>query len=172
MVHVVLIGLPGAGKSTVGRLLADRLGTHWTDIDSLLERATGQSVGELFVSEGEPAFRVREHRAVVEALRLPPHVVTPGGGWAAQPGNLVSIGGQAFVVHLAVDPGEAAARLADDRSRPLLAGGDRQERLAALARQRLPWYRRAEAEVDVTGVSAETVADTLLGMARARAGWP
>lgn len=172
MVHVVLIGLPGAGKSTVGRLLADRLGTHWTDIDPLLEQATGQSVGELFASEGEPAFRVREHRAVIEALRLPPHVVTPGGGWAAQPGNLASVGGQAFVVHLAVDPEEAALRLADDRSRPLLAGGDRHARLAALARQRLPWYRQAEAEVDVTGVSAEAVADTLLGMARLQAGWP
>ena len=172
MVHLVLIGLPGAGKSTVGRLLAERLGTHWTDIDPLLERATGQTVGELFESEGEPAFRVREHRAVVEALRLPPHVITPGGGWAAQPGNLASVGVQAFVVHLAVDPDEAAARLADDRARPLLAGGDRRARLASLAQERLPWYRQAQAEIDVTGVAADAVADTLLGLARARAGWP
>ncbi|MHB1327119.1 MAG: shikimate kinase [Gemmatimonadales bacterium] len=171
MVHVVLIGLPGAGKSTVGRLLADRLGTHWTDIDPLLERATGQTIGELFESEGEPAFRIREHRAVVEALRLPPHVVTPGGGWAAQPGNLAAVGEQGFVVHLAVDPAEAALRLAGDRSRPLLAGADPRERLTALSEQRLPWYRQAHAEVEVTGQQADAVAETLLHMARARAGW-
>ena len=93
--HLVLIGLPGAGKSTVGRLLAERLETHWTDIDPVIERATGLSIAELFAEEGEAAFRAREHQAVIEALLLPPHVVTPGGGWAAEPGNLEALGDRA-----------------------------------------------------------------------------
>src|SRR5690606_22936826 len=84
--HLLLIGLPGAGKSTAGRLLAERLGTHCTDIDPMIERATGRSVAELFEEEGEESFRDREHLAVVQALALPPHVVAPGGGWAARPG--------------------------------------------------------------------------------------
>jgi len=170
--HLILVGLPGAGKSTVGRILADRLGTHWTDIDPIIERATGLSIADLFAEEGEPAFRERERLAVIQALRLPPHVVTPGGGWAAVDGNLATVAEQGFPIHLAVDPDVAAARLADDRARPLLAGPDRVARLRDLARVRLPWYRQAAAEVDAGTGSAAEVADRLLALARARAGWP
>ncbi|MGE0439024.1 MAG: shikimate kinase [Vicinamibacterales bacterium] len=194
--HLILIGLPGAGKSTAGRLLADRLGTHWTDIDPIIERATGLSIAELFALEGEEAFRGRERLAVEQALRLPPHVVTPGGGWAAQPGNLDDAAA-ACLVHLAIAPEAAARRLAGDASRPLLQGqpspaadpaaalarhsgalGGRDPtagpvaRLNELAAARLPFYRRAEAEVEVSGKSSEEVADLLLEIARRQAGWP
>lgn len=169
--HLVLIGLPGAGKSTAGRLLAERLGTHCTDVDPMIERATGMTVAELFAEEGEPAFRDRERRAVLQAIGLPPHVITPGGGWAAEPGNLEAIAGIAVTVWLAIDPVIAAERLVGDRSRPLLDGGDRRERLAALADQRTPFYRKASASVDVNGLSAVQAADRLLAVARERAGW-
>jgi shikimate kinase len=169
--HLVLIGLPGAGKTTVGRLLAERLDTHWTDIDPILERATGLSISELFLEEGEPAFREREHRAVLQALGLPPHVISPGGGWAAVPGQLDAVKEQAVPVHLAVDPAVAAVRLSDDRSRPLLAGSDLSGRLAELARERAPWYQSAPVAIDVSAKSADQVADLLLSVARERAGW-
>lgn len=102
--HLFLIGLPGAGKTTTGRLVAARLDTHCTDIDPIIERATGMTIAELFEEEGEAAFRTREHLAVLQALGLPPHVVTPGGGWAVQPGNLAEVRDRALVIHLAVDP--------------------------------------------------------------------
>ncbi len=169
--HLLLIGLPGAGKSTVGRALAERLGTHCTDIDPIIERATGLPVAEVFVEEGEPAFREREHRAVLEALRLPPHVVAPGGGWAAQPGQLEAALDRVLAIHLAVDPRVAATRLAGGPTRPLLAGDDPERRLRALADLRKPFYQRAAVELDVSHRTAAETADLLLAIAKDKAGW-
>lgn len=169
--HVILVGLPGAGKSTVGRLLAERLDTHCTDIDPMIVRATGMTVAELFAEEGEPAFRDRERRAVLQSLGLPPHIVAPGGGWAAEPGNLEVIANIALTIWLAINPATAAGRLADDQSRPLLAVGDRAEALADLARRREPFYRRAAARIDVNELTAAEAADRLLAVVRERAGW-
>lgn len=166
-----LIGLPGAGKTTTGRLVAARLDTHCTDIDPIIERATGMTIAELFEAEGEPAFRTREHLAVLQSLGLPPHVVTPGGGWAAQPGNLEEIAGRILAIYLAVDPAVAAGRLvADSNARPLLAG-DPVGRLKTLAAERAPWYRKAHATVDVSHQTAEAAAEAVLALARTRAGW-
>jgi shikimate kinase len=167
----VLVGLPGAGKSTVGRLAAARLGTHCTDPDPMIERATGLSVAELFADEGEAGFRARERRAVLEALELPPHVIAPGAGWAAEPGNLDTVAGAAFVIHLQVEPEVAAGRLAGESERPLLSGGDPKGRLQSLAGRRMPYYRRAAAEIDVSGLAPETAADAVVALARKQAGW-
>lgn len=172
--HLILIGLPGAGKSTVGPLLADRLGTHCTDIDPNLMRATGRSIAELFTEEGEAAFRTREHRAVLEALDLPPHVVTPGGGWAAVPGNLDDLRGRAVTVHLDVAPRVAAQRLGGGADRPLLSGADSvpvETRLDQLLVLRGPFYRLASAALEVSDRSAAEVADLLVEVARTQAGW-
>ncbi len=169
--HLILIGLPGAGKTTVGRLVAARLDTHCTDIDPIIERATGMTIAELFEEDGEAAFRAREHLAVLQSLGLPPHVVTPGGGWAAQPGNLDEVADRALVIHLVVDPMVAAVRLgADAAARPLLAT-DPAGRLEALATERAPWYAKAHAMVDVSGQTAGSAALAVLALARAHAGW-
>lgn len=167
--HLVLVGLSGAGKSTVGPLLARRLDTHFTDIDLVIERATGLTVAELFAEEGEARFRARERQAVRDAFLLPPHVIAPGGGWAAQPGSLDDAAERALVVYLAVPPAVAAARLGDDAGRPLLAG-DPTGRLQALLGEREPWYRRSGPAVDA-GLEPEAVADRLLELARREAGW-
>jgi shikimate kinase len=167
--HLILVGLPGAGKSTVASLVAERLGTHATDIDPVLERAAGMSVAEVFASVGEPAFREREREAVVQALYLPPHVIAPGGGWAAEPGNLETVAGRALVIHLAVSPADAAARLDGAADRPLLAG-DPLARLTELARLRGPAYGRAEASVDASD-APPLVADRVVAVARRAGGW-
>jgi shikimate kinase len=167
--HLILIGLPGAGKSTVARLVADALGTHATDIDPMIERATGLTVSELFTLEGEPAFRERERTAVLQALELPPHVVAPGGGWAAEPGNLDGVAGRALVVHLAAPPAALAARLETGSTRPLLTG-DLPGRLEALATARAPAYARADSTVDADRPPA-LVARDVVELARAAGGW-
>ncbi|MSR03828.1 MAG: shikimate kinase [Gemmatimonadetes bacterium] len=170
--HLILIGLPGVGKTTIGHLVADQLDTHCTDIDPIIERATGMTIAELFGEEGEATFRAREHLAVLQSLGLPPHVVTPGGGWAVQPGNLDEVADRAWVIHLAVDPAVAAARLgAEARLRPLLAA-DPVRRLETLATERAPWYRKAHATVDVSQQTAQAAAAAVLELARTQADWP
>ena len=86
--HLVLIGLPGAGKSTVGRMLAEKLHTGYVDIDSVLIRKEGKPITMIFAEKGEQAFREMERKEVEAALEHEPAVIVPGGGWAAQPGQL------------------------------------------------------------------------------------
>lgn len=168
--HLLLVGLSGSGKSTVGRLAARLLDTHVSDIDAVIERATGLSVAEQFQAEGESAFRARERQAVLEALLLPAHVVAPGAGWAAEPGNLDEVAARAFAVYLAVDPAVAAVRLDGVRDRPLLADAPLAERLAAMLARREPHYRRAPARIDANQ-PVEVVAQAVAALARGEAGW-
>src|SRR6266540_3912589 len=86
--HVVLIGLPGAGKTTVGRMVAERLHAGFVDIDTILIRKEGKQIAMIFAEKGESAFRDMERKEVETALSNQPAVVVPGGGWAAQPGAL------------------------------------------------------------------------------------
>ena len=167
--HIILVGLPGAGKSTVARLVADGLDTHATDIDPIIERATGLSVAELFGAEGEAAFRAREREAVLQALELPAHVIAPGGGWASEPGNLEGVSSRALIIHLAVAPEAAARRLTGAAGRPLLEG-DPLSRLTDLAGRRAPFYAKAAAEVDA-GRDASSVAGEVVRLARTIGGW-
>src|SRR5690606_25063213 len=106
--HVVLVGLPGAGKSTAGRLAAERLGAPFLDPDSLIVRRMQMPVARIFAEFGEARFRELEREAVEEALAGPPAVLVPGGGWAAQPGSLDAARGRALVIYLEVKPATAA----------------------------------------------------------------
>ena len=81
--HIVLIGLPGAGKTTVGKLVADRLQAGFVDIDNVLIRKEGKPISMIFAEKGEPAFRDMERKEVDTALANEPAVIVPGGGWAA-----------------------------------------------------------------------------------------
>src|ERR1041384_5854692 len=89
--HLVLVGLPGSGKSTVGRLVAKGLPAPLIDIDQLLVRQMGRPVRQIFGMIGEPGFRQMEREAVRAALAGPPSVIVPGGGWAAQPGEMEAV---------------------------------------------------------------------------------
>lgn len=168
--HLLLIGLPGSGKTTVGELVAAGLGTRFTDVDAGVEREAGATVAELFQREGEPAFREREREAVERALTLSPHVVAPGGGWPAWKDNLARATGQALLVYLAVPLEVAASRLTDDGIRPLLGAGDRRELLQALLAARQPFYRQAGIQIDATA-EPSLVAERVVAAARQLAGW-
>jgi len=167
---IILIGLPGAGKSTVGRMLAEVLDAEFEDVDVEIERREGQRIAAIFSLRGEEAFRSMERDEVLRALDGPPGVLSAGGGWAAEPGNLDEVAGRALIVHLAVDPDEAAERISGSAVRPLLAGDER-ERLRELADQRAPSYARADVSVSTSGRTPDEVTAEVVKLARSRAGW-
>ncbi|MPY49954.1 shikimate kinase [Streptomyces acidicola] len=154
---VVLIGLPGCGKTSVGLLLAGRLGLPFRDTDSDIERLTGQSVSRIFEERGEPHFRAWEREAVRAALAEHRGVLALGGGAILDPRSRTLLRGGP-VVHLEADPGEIAGRLTGDATRPLLAAG-RSAALRELARTRGPLYRgTARFSVPTRGRSVAQVA--------------
>jgi shikimate kinase len=113
-------------------------------------------VAEVFAVHGEARFRRMERAAMDGAMAAPPHVIAPGAGWIAQPGNYAAAA-DAFLVYLRIAPDVAAARLTGDASRPLLAGGDAAARIAALLAEREAWYRKSAATIEATA-PVETVA--------------
>lgn len=157
--HVILIGLPGAGKSTVGPRVARALGRPFFDFDGELERRAGRSVAEQFAAHGEPAFRAAEAALSQELALAEPAVLAPGGGWAANPAARAALGSARHrTVYLCVPPEVAAGRLAADlhatgrHTRPLLAGArDPIDAVDALLTRRRPLYEAADLVVDATG---------------------
>jgi shikimate kinase len=160
---VVLVGLPGSGKSATGALLADRLGWAFADIDALIVAQTGRSVADLFRTDGESAFRAMEARLTAALSSQPATVLAPGGGWAAQAGTLEALPGHAAVVWLRVSPDEAIRRLrGSPEERPLLAVPDPVSALHALAVTREERYALADLVVDVDGRGVEDVVEIII----------
>jgi len=167
--HLILAGLPGSGKTTVGHRAAELLRTAFTDIDRIVVSAAGMPVAELFASLGEPHFRRLERAAMEGAIAAPPHVISPGAGWMAEPGNLETASG-ALLIYLRITPAKAAERLRGDATRPLLAGGDPVQILGEILTRRERWYRMAGRELDAAA-PVEEVAAAVVRFAREEAGW-
>jgi shikimate kinase len=152
-VIVYLVGMPGAGKSVVGRELAGRLGVPFIDLDTEIERETGASVAEVFASEGERAFRALEAAALVNASMQDPAVVSCGGGVVLEPANRITLRATGACVFLDVPIEELRARVQPAKDRPLIReAGDLEHLLEA----REPLYREFAAHVvDGTGTPSE-----------------
>jgi shikimate kinase len=170
MRHIVLVGLPGAGKSAVGAEAAALLAAPFHDIDAILVRRMQMPVERIFGELGEARFRELEREAVAAAVAGPAAVLVPGGGWAAQPGALESVRPAAFLIYVKVPPAVAAARAASGEARPLLTGPSPLERMRAILKEREPYYLRADAEVMNEGPPTEA-ATAIATMARHYAGW-
>ncbi len=139
---VALVGMPGCGKSTVGRQLARQLGTDFVDTDTELERRLGMPVRSFFEAHGEEAFRREEEAVVEEVTRLPAGVVATGGGAVLRPANREALRARTRTFYLRATPEELFRRLRHDTRRPLLQVADPQARLRELYRERDPLYRR------------------------------
>ncbi|HET7071882.1 MAG TPA: shikimate kinase [Nocardioides sp.] len=156
--RVVLVGPMGAGKTTVGRILAERWGVAFRDTDDDVERAEGRSVSDIFVDSGEAHFRAVEREAVSHALGEHAGVLAVGGGAVMTPETRSLLAGHA-VVFLRVGLADAAARVGLGVSRPLLLGNVRGT-LKAILDARTPVYEAvADASVDTDGRSPDEVAD-------------
>ncbi len=158
---VVLVGFMGAGKSSVGKALAERLDAEFVDVDERVERSAGRSVGEIFAAEGEKAFRGMEKAAIREALSLSGRVVAVGGGAFLDVENRRMLKAYAPVAFLDVSLGSVIARLSGDRSRPLFPGEKEEGKLRDLMERRRPAYQEADFTVSTDGRSVLEVADAV-----------
>ncbi len=164
--HLVLIGLMGAGKTTVGRRCAEELGRPFVDTDDLIVTQAGASIPEIFAAEGETAFRARARAALADVVASPePLVIACGGGAMVDGDNRRAVRTDGFVVWLACAPAELAARVERDGtgSRPLLAGGPTAATLTRLEGLRAGTYEQAaDARVPTDGHDVETVTAAVL----------
>ncbi|CAB3771164.1 hypothetical protein B7G54_10765 [Burkholderia puraquae] len=158
-----LVGMMGAGKSTLGRALAASLGWTFADGDEEIERRTGRSVAVLFDRVGEGGFRLLETQILDELTQRPNVVVATGGGAVLNPRSRARLRERGCVIYLHADPDALWRRTRDDTRRPLLQVADPRQTLAALYRMRDPLYREcAHALVDTTSQGvARTTADVL-----------
>ncbi len=152
-VSISLVGMPGSGKSTVGRHVSRQLGLPFIDTDLVIERRIGCSIRDYFETQGEAAFRDVEQAVIDEVTQLSGHVLATGGGAVLREPNRMALHARTTVVYLRSTPEDLARRLRHDAHRPLLqsAAGDPLRRLRALFQDRDPLYRRTAHFVIETG---------------------
>ena len=161
--NVFLVGMMGAGKTTVGRLIARRLRLRFVDSDLEIERRCGVKIPVIFEIEGEAGFRAREAHAISELAVLEGIVLAPGGGVVTQAENRRHLKAGGTVVYLRARPEDLYERVRHDRNRPLLAKGDPLERLRSLYIERDPLYHEvADIVVDTGAQSVQILARELL----------
>ena len=156
--HLILIGLPGSGKSSVGEAVAEQLGRRFLDFDQEIERRSGCSVAELFLTRGESGFRSLEVELTRELAAEGGMVLAPGGGWAAIPGALALLRPPGVMVYLRASPEVVLQRMGQSRStRPLLSAPDPLAELCRLLEEREGLYRLADHVVDVEHIDLQRV---------------
>jgi shikimate kinase len=138
--NIILIGPMGAGKTSIGKRLAGILGLNFVDADHRLEELTGVAVPLIFECEGEAGFRQRESQLIQELCQGKNQLIATGGGAVLSAENRKQLQQHGFVVYLQVNVEQQLERLARDRSRPLLANGNKREKLLALSEIRHPLY--------------------------------
>jgi shikimate kinase len=163
--HIVLVGMMGAGKSTVGERLAGRLGRPFFDVDTWIEDEEGLSVAAIFERLGEGGFRDIEARVLPSFLASPTAcVLSVGGGAVIDPKNRRALGDGELVVWLRARPDTLVDRVGDGSDRPLLRGEDLGDALSRLAQQRAPLYTEvADVVVDVDDLELDEVVDRIVG---------
>ncbi len=141
--NIILTGFMGTGKTTLGRLLAERLGYEFIDTDTLIETQIGQTIAELFQTEGEAAFRKLESKLVEELAQKEGLVIATGGGLVLDPKNVANLSESGQIICLTASPEEILARVSKQQDvRPLLQEEDPQAKIIELLQQRDSTYRQ------------------------------
>src|SRR5262245_61428105 len=165
--NVILVGFMGAGKSTVGRLLARRLGRCFVETDAMITAREGRSIPDIFTERGEPYFRRLEAETLDALAEKHGHVIATGGGFPCQPGVMDRLLRLGTVVWLAADFEAAYARANRTGGRPMLAGRSRDE-ATALYKTREESYRRAPLAIDTSHLSIDAVVGRIIRHLRDR----
>jgi shikimate kinase len=159
---IALVGMMGAGKSSIGRRLAARLDVPFRDADSEIEQAAGCSVADIFERYGESAFRDGERKVITRLLREPPHILATGGGAFIDEATRQEIGSRATSVWLRAPLELLLARVGRRESRPLLRNADPREVMQKLLKEREPVYATADVSVDSEDGPHQTAVDRIL----------
>lgn len=165
---IVLIGMMGAGKSSLGTRLAERLKLAFVDADAEVEAAAGMSIAEIFEAHGEAAFRDGERRVIARLLKTGPQVLALGGGAFVDAATRAEVLDKAISIWLNVPVDELVERVKrKPGKRPLLANTDVHEKLTTLMREREPLYTKADIRADISGKSHDAAIDRLVDLLRA-----
>ena len=160
---LVLIGLLGVGKSSVGKRLAERLALDFVDMDQLLEEQVGQSISTFFATVGEAKFRELESELLKKLIQNGKVVISSGGGVVLSETNRALLEKHAWCIRLDISLDALYERLQHDQSRPLLQGGELKQRLEQLQTQREAFYAAcAQMTVKVDGKSIELICDEVI----------
>lgn len=159
--NVYLVGMMGAGKTTVGKKLSKAAGMEFVDLDQVIEKLTGVSVATIFEIEGEAGFRQREAQALQQQSQRGPAVVATGGGVVLNPVNRVCMTASGVVVYLHAAPELLYARTKHDKNRPLLQVDDPLARIRTLVERRDPLYREI---ADIVVESGAGIGNVVLGI--------
>jgi len=162
IVNLALIGFMGAGKTSVGRLVAEQLHFDYLDTDELIQSRTGRSINDIFARDGEPAFRALEQQVTGELAGRARTLIATGGGLPANPANLTSLKKHALVVCLWASPEKIWERVKGQTHRPLLHGPDPQRKIRDLLAVREPFYRQADVLINTDIRSVREVAQQVV----------
>ncbi len=169
---VVLVGMMGAGKTSVGRRLASVLGVPFKDADTEIEAAAGCSINEIFERFGEPAFRAGERKVIARLLGDPPHVLATGGGAFMDPETRARISETAVSIWLRANVDLLLERVKRKDNRPLLRNTDNRTALVRLIAEREPVYAQADIVVESDDGPHDTVVKRIISALQARGAMP
>jgi shikimate kinase len=153
--HLILVGLPGVGKTTIGRAAARQMARQFLDFDEEIERRAGMNVREIFRLKGEEHFRALEFALTKELSTSGGMVLSPGGGWITQHGSVELLRSAGRIIYLRASPEAVARRLRRVETRPLLAGRDPVVALRELYAKRQALYETADVVLDTEGLARQ-----------------
>ncbi len=165
---IILTGFMGAGKTSVGKTLAQKTGLKLLDTDKLIEKQEGTTISRIFQTQGEEAFRKAETNILKSLLKTKektkePAIISVGGGLPLREENQTLLKNLGLVIYLQIQPSTVLKRLKGDTSRPLLQGGDAQEKVTTLLTQRAPIYQKAaHLSIDVDNKTLNQIAEEIL----------
>jgi len=162
IVNLALIGFMGAGKTSVGRLVAEQLRFDYLDTDELIQSRTGRTITDIFARDGEPAFRALEQQVTEELAARERTLIATGGGLPTNPANLTSLKKHALVVCLWASPEKIWERVKNQTHRPLLQGPEPQKKIRDLLAAREPFYRQADVLINTDTRSVREVAQQIV----------
>jgi shikimate kinase len=165
--HLILVGLPGVGKSTIGRVAARQLGRPFLDFDQEIERRSGMSIREVFRLKGEDHFREQEFELTKELSTTGGMVLSPGGGWITQKSSVELLRSAGRIIYLRASPEAVARRLRRVETRPLLAGRDPVVALRELYAKRRALYETADMVLDTEKLARQQLIAKLVELASA-----